>query len=121
MAKKPEQTKEPDRRVNPRKPIVVKEARCISGIDVFFGYAANVSRGGLFIATPKLRRRDEEYEIQFTLPGLDRTFHCRARVMWTRHYRHDSPESPGFGLQFIDLPQADADLIDQWISSNDRG
>jgi len=74
----------PDRRTSPRSPIVVREARCIAGMEVFFGCATNVSRSGMFIATPKLRDLNEEYQIQFRLPGSGREIRCRARVVWSR-------------------------------------
>ncbi|HSH71222.1 MAG TPA: PilZ domain-containing protein [Deferrisomatales bacterium] len=105
----------PNRRASPRSHMVVREARCIAGMDVFFGCATNVSRSGMFIATPKLRDADQEYEIQFHLPGGGREIRCRARVVWARHYRHGSPQAPGFGLQFIDLAPEDAAAIDAWV------
>ncbi|MBI5441252.1 MAG: hypothetical protein HY900_08590, partial [Deltaproteobacteria bacterium] len=46
-----------ERRMYPRSPIVIREARCLAGMDVFFGYAVNVSRDGLFISTPASRKR----------------------------------------------------------------
>lgn len=106
-----------DQRVHPRSPIVVREARCICGIDVFFGYARNISRGGVFIATPKKRKPGEVYEIQFSLPGVERSFRCRARVVWVRGYRHDSHLQPGFGLQFLDIAEEDAEAIDAWVKA----
>ena len=108
---------EVDRRAHPRSPIVVRETRRISGIDVFFGYAQNISRGGAFIATPKKRMPGETHEIEFTLPGVDQTFLCQARVVWARSYRPGSPHPPGFGLEFIDLPEEDALVIDAWVHS----
>ena len=107
----------PDRRANPRSPIVVREARCIAGMEVFFGCATNVSRSGMFIATPKLRDPNAEYEIHFTLPGRGREIRCRARVVWSRRYHHDSKDAPGFGLQFIDLSEEDAADIDSWVEA----
>lgn len=115
MKKKDPGKGSPDQRAHPRSPIVVREARCISGIEVFFGYARNISRGGVFIATPKKRKPGEIYEIQFGLPGLERTFRCQARVVWVRGYRHGSPLQPGFGVQFLDLPEDDAEAIDAWV------
>src|SRR5689334_13544395 len=96
-----------ERRVYPRSPILIREARCLAGMDVFFGYAVNVSREGLFISTPVPKRRGpgEVFEIRFSLPGRERVFSCRASVVWTRPYRQDSGEPPGFGLKFIDLPE----------------
>ncbi|NOY45494.1 MAG: pilus assembly protein PilZ [Deltaproteobacteria bacterium] len=108
-----------DRRAHPRVPLVVREARCIAGMEVFFGYATNVSRGGLFINSPRVRQPGEEFEIRFGLPGLDREFACRARVVWARPYRHDSPHPPGYGLRFLDLPEEDARRIDEWVRSQE--
>jgi uncharacterized protein (TIGR02266 family) len=106
-----------NRRVHPRVPILVRETRCIAGMEVFFGQAINISRGGLFIATsaPKKRKAGETFEIEFELPGCDRVFRCQARVMWIRSFRRDKSATPGFGLQFLDLTQEDGDAIEAWI------
>ena len=109
----------PERRTSIRTPIVVREARCIAGMEVFFGCATNLSRRGMFIATPRLRDTDQEYELQFQLPGGGREIRCRARVVWARHYHHDSPHAPGFGLQFIDITDEDAAAIDAWVDDAD--
>lgn len=116
----PQDGREPDRRAHPRSPIVVREARCICGIEVFFGYALDVSRGGLFISTTKRRPIGEIHEIQFSLPDLARTFQCRARVVWNRTYVPDSHRPPGFGLQFVDLPEEDAEQIADWVRKTCR-
>ena len=104
-----------DRRANPRSPVVVREARCIAGIEVFFGHAVDVSSGGMFIATSKMRAPGTEYEVQFRLPGYDREFRCRVVVVWTRRYRHDSTVPPGIGLRFLDMPEEDRHAIDEWV------
>lgn len=106
-----------DRRANPRSQIVVREARCVGGMEVFFGCATNVSRSGMFINTPKLRDLNEEYAIQFRVPGSGREIRCRARVVWARHYHQGSPHAPGFGLQFLDLAPEDAAAIDAWVDA----
>ncbi|GAB4262438.1 PilZ domain-containing protein [Deferrisoma sp.] len=118
--RKPPSTRPPaDRRAHPRSPLPVREARCIAGMEVFFGYATNVSRGGLFINSPRTRRPGEEVEIRFELPGVEGVFSCRARVVWARPYRHGSPHPPGFGLQFLDLPEEDARRIDEWVRAQE--
>ncbi|GAB4259633.1 MAG: hypothetical protein Kow0092_08010 [Deferrisomatales bacterium] len=107
-----------DPRASPRSPIPVTEARSIAGMDVFFGYALNISRGGAFIATTKYRQPGEEYRIRFRLPGLDRPpFCCQARVVWVRRYHHGCHMAAGFGLRFLDLAEADARAIDEWVRS----
>ncbi|MHB8765408.1 MAG: PilZ domain-containing protein [Deferrisomatales bacterium] len=104
-----------DRRAHLRVPAVVREARLIGGKDVFFGYAANVGRGGLFINSPRARSPGEEWEIRFEVPGLGRELRCRARVVWSRRFSPRSPHPPGFGMEFLDLPPADAAAIEAWI------
>ncbi|MBI5017260.1 MAG: PilZ domain-containing protein [Deltaproteobacteria bacterium] len=104
-----------ERRANPRIPVVVREAQCRVGIDVFFGCAVNVGRGGLFISSVRPRHPGEVHEIQFEVPGLDRIFRCRARVVWSRRYAAKSSRSPGFGLQFLDLPQEDRRALEAWV------
>ena len=108
-------------RTHPRVPILVREARCIAGMEVFFGQATNVSRGGLFIATAAPRKRSvgETFEIEFELPGCDRKFRCRARVAWIRSFRRDDSSAPGFGLQFLDLGVEDENAIDAWVRSEE--
>lgn len=108
--------KDADRRIYPRSPVVVREARCICGIDVFFGYAKNISRSGLFIATPKLREPGSRYEIQFKVPGLDHEFTCNGEIMWVRPYKHGSPKPPGFGVKFTEMPEEEALLLDKWVA-----
>jgi len=105
-----------DRRVYPRSPVVVREAKTICGMDVFFGYALNVSRSGLFIASSKLRNKGERFTIEFSLQGLDRGFKCEATVIWNRPYRSGNPLPPGYGLRFEDLSEEDASIIDAWVA-----
>ncbi|TAL17011.1 pilus assembly protein PilZ [bacterium] len=107
---------EADRRAYPRSPVVVKKAKLHYGNEIFFGYATNVSRSGLFISSTKLRSPGETYAVEFTLPGdASRRFVCRAEVMWARPYRQGSFCSAGFGLRFLDLPEEDAVFIDEWV------
>lgn len=103
-----------ERRASPRTQVVVREARCLFGIEVFFGCALNVGPGGLFISTVRRREPGEVHEIQFEVPGLHRTFRCRARVVWSRGYERSSPRPPGFAVQFLDLPDDDRRVLAEW-------
>jgi uncharacterized protein (TIGR02266 family) len=85
-------------------------------MEVFFGYAQNISRSGLFIGTTKQRPVGTEYEIQFRLPGLARDFRCMSRVVWVRPFRPSIP--PGFGLEFLGLSEEDKNLIDEWVGGH---
>jgi Tfp pilus assembly protein PilZ len=107
---------DPNMRAYPRSPVVIKEARLINGMDVFFGYAQNISRTGLFIGSPKLRPIGEEHEVHFTLPGINEEFKCKTRVVWVRHFKKDSPKPPGIGLEFCELTSEEATLIEKWVA-----
>jgi hypothetical protein len=106
-----------DRRTSPRTPVVVREARCLVGMEVFFGCALNVGRGGLFISSVRRREPGEVHDIQFEIPGLGRVFRCRARVVWSRGYDAGSKRSPGFGLEFLDLPEEDRRALTLWVET----
>ncbi len=107
-----------NRRAYPRSPVVVREARCIAGMDVFFGYATNISRSGLFIATSKRRPVGDIYEVHFDLPGTSHKIKCKVSVVWTRGYSKDTCRQPGIGLAFIDIPEDQAQTIDDWIKAD---
>ena len=99
-----------------RSPLIVEKIPCGDGKKTLFGYAKNVSRGGLFIATVKPRERGEEFTIELSLPTKPKhTFRCRCEVVWKRHFKRKDAHEPGMGLRFLDLDDADGDKIDEWV------
>jgi len=101
-----------------RSPLIVEKIPCGDGQKTLFGYAKNVSRGGLFIATVKPREPGEEFIIELTLPMKPGyTFRCRCEVVWKRHFQRKSSHEPGMGLRFIDIADADGDMIDEWVTT----
>jgi len=55
-------------RLATRVPLIVEKIPIEDGQKTFFGYAKNISRGGLFIATVKPREVGEVFTIELTLP-----------------------------------------------------
>jgi uncharacterized protein (TIGR02266 family) len=99
-----------------RFPLIVEKIPCGDGQKTLFGYAKNVSRGGLFISTVKPREPGEVFTVELTLPMPHRyTFRCRCEVVWKRHFLRKSSDEPGMGLRFLDIPDADGDKIDEWV------
>lgn len=99
-----------------RAPLIVEKIPCGDGRKTLFGYAKNISRGGIFIATLKPREPGEEFMIELTLPMVPRyTLRCRCEVVWTRHFQRKDSNEPGMGLRFLELAAADGDKIDEWI------
>ena len=103
-------------RLATRVPLIVEKIPVEDGQKSFFGYAKNISRGGLFIATVKPREVGEEFTIELTLPLAPRhLIRCRSEVIWKRHFKKKDRHEPGMGLRFLDLSDADSDKINRWV------
>ena len=108
-----------NQRLATRVPLIVEKIPIEDGQKTFFGYAKNISRGGLFIATVKPREPGEEFTIELTLPLSPRhLIRCRSEVIWKRHYHKKEPLEPGMGMRFIDLSDTDGDKIDAWVEAH---
>lgn len=99
-----------------RSPLIVLRVKLDDGRKTFFGYAKNISRSGLFIATVNPREPGERFHVELALPApLGRSVQCDCEVVWKRLYSKGSSHEPGMGLRFIDLPEEMADVIDRWV------
>jgi len=114
----PEYTAEQiNKRRSIRAPLIIEKIPCDDGHKTFFGYAKNVSRGGLFIATVKPRELGEEFLIEWTLPTKPKyTIRCRCEVVWKQHFQRKGANEPGMGLRFLDLAETDGDKVDEWVA-----
>ena len=57
-----------NKRLATRVPLIVEKIPIEDGQKTFFGYAKDISRGGLFIATVKPREPGQVFTIELTLP-----------------------------------------------------
>lgn len=104
------------RRSNLRAPLIVENIHLDDGKKTFFGYAKNISCGGLFIGTVKPREPGDRFKIEITLPAPTRlTFHATCEVVWKRHFNPKVKLEPGMGLKFVDLPQDLTAKVDEWV------
>ena len=107
-----------NQRNNLRAPLIVEKVPCEDTQKTFFGYAKNISSGGLFIATVNPREPGEQFVIELTLPAPDKTLiRCNCEVVWKRHFERKGNYEPGMGLKFLDMPQETVDRIDAWVKS----
>jgi len=107
-----------DQRKHLRSPLIVLRVKLDDGRKSFFGYAKNISRSGLFIASVSPKEPRERFQVELALPApLKRTVQCTCEVVWKRDYSKGAPHEPGMGLKFLDLPDEVAEAIDRWIRS----
>ncbi len=108
-------TKPPDRRSDLREPIIVFKIVEDGNQQHLFGYAKNISRSGLFIASINPREAGERFYITFEIPKTGIRARCQCEVVWTRRYKQGSRLEPGYGVRFLNLPDDIAVAIDGWI------
>ncbi len=99
-----------------RVPLIVEKLACGDGRRTFFGYARNISCGGLFIATVSPREPGDRFDLQVTLPAsAGFTLSCRCEVVWKRHFEQGQKFEPGMGLRFLDLSPEIAAALELWL------
>jgi uncharacterized protein (TIGR02266 family) len=114
---KEEQHKAPDRRTCLREPVIVLKVTEEINRKYFFGYAKNISRGGLFIASINPRKAGQQFDIAFQIPDTAIKVKCLCEVVWSREYKRKVSKEPGYGVRFLNLEDKVAVSIDRWISS----
>jgi uncharacterized protein (TIGR02266 family) len=89
----------------------------------YTGLTQDISTGGLFLATHRLRPRGERLTIRFSLPGNPDPITVEAEVRWIRDVssfsdrQHDHPT--GMGLKFIALPPTAKAAIAAFLKQRD--
>ncbi|MBL8921755.1 MAG: TIGR02266 family protein [Myxococcaceae bacterium] len=88
--------------------------------DNFFnGFSANISDGGVFIATVNMLPLGTSVDVGFTLPTGER-IECRGVVRWVREVDDRNPQnSPGMGVQFVDLEPRAVQAIERFIEQRE--
>jgi len=90
-----------ENRRHPRLEIVLK-VEYDSPQDFLADYTANVSGGGLFIATTRPFQVGEKLSFDISFPGLLDPIHCYGEVRWIRGTEKASDNEPaGIGVAFI--------------------
>jgi uncharacterized protein (TIGR02266 family) len=84
-----------------RFPIKV-EVSYSSAHNFYTGVIENVSSGGIFVATDTPGAIGDEYEVSFTVPGLDKPCTAVCQVRWIREVGGTSAPA-GMGLRFVRL------------------
>lgn len=95
------------------RPLTVLKIWPEDGRRTFFGYAANIGRGGLRIDATSPREPQSRHHLEIPLPTG--TLECRCEVVWKRSYSNGDGYPPAMGLRFLDLPEERAVELDDWV------
>lgn len=84
----------------------------------YAGFAENLSAGGVFIATHKLKPVGSQIELTINLPeGVQ--IRATGQVRWIRVFNERSDTPPGMGVRFDELAPASVELIQSFLSQRD--
>lgn len=117
MDEEEEPQKPPDKRKFLRDPIIVfKVTEDTQLKPPLFGYARDISRGGLFVSSINPRNPGDRFNISFQIPNTDIKVRCQCEVVWARKFSKSGKLEPGYGVKFMDIPEGVAVAIDNWVS-----
>jgi uncharacterized protein (TIGR02266 family) len=111
--------KAPDRRKALRNPLLILKVTDPHERKTLFGYAKNISRGGLFITSINPREPGERFWIRFEIPSAAIQVECECEVVWNRKYKAKVKKDAGYGVRFIDLPPTLSSAIETWVQKNE--
>ena len=105
------------RRKNLGIPILITRVNDESKGKTFFGYAKNISQGGMFIQSVNPRNVNERFQIEFSLPGEDKPIGGKVEVVWKRQLLSRKSYEPGMGIRFLDMEEDKSAKINNWVES----
>lgn len=71
--------------------------------------SGDISEGGLFLSTYRPLTVGSAVDVEFTLPGTERSIRARGEVRWVREHSAELPR--GVGIAFEKMPEDDRDEI----------
>lgn len=84
----------------------------------YAGFAENLSAGGVFIATHKLKPVGSKIELTINLPEGTQV-KTEGEVRWVRVFNEHSDTPPGMGVKFDQLPDESLAAIQDFLARRD--
>lgn len=106
------------RRAHPRFTVDL-EVTVMSEHNFYAGFLENLSVGGVFIATHRLKPVGSEIEISINLPDREEPVRGVGEVRWIREYHENSDVSPGMGVKFVKLENGADEAITEFLEARD--
>lgn len=75
----------------------------------------NIGETGLFLTTGVTLSADDIVELRFTLPGINKEFDLKGRVIWSTSEVIDKTTFPGGGIKFTNITSEDKELLKTFI------
>jgi type IV pilus assembly protein PilZ len=105
----------PQKRDYPRAPVSIRIQYRTGQNGAKEGFTAIMGGGGLFIDTLSPLPAGTDVSLEFGLPGQTGSVHVEGQVVWVRPEFDPKGFSPGMGVQFKKINQADREKIVQLI------
>jgi uncharacterized protein (TIGR02266 family) len=109
----------PDNRRHQPRYSVDLDVTMSSDHNFYAGFAENISSGGLFVATYVKRPKGDRLEIVMNIPGHPEPIRAIGEVRWSREYSEHSNVPPGLGVRFVELPEHDAKIIENFVKDRE--
>ncbi|HXU81703.1 MAG TPA: TIGR02266 family protein [Polyangia bacterium] len=112
-----------ERRTSPRIDLEI-EVSFESDSNFYTGLTQDISSGGLFVSTHKLRKIGQRMMVKFGLPGSPQPVMVECEVRWLRepgplHDHRSVDHPPGMGLKFLNLSPESRTAIDYFLRRRD--
>ena len=96
-------------------PMLITRIKGDSNVKTFFGYAKNVSQGGMFIQSVNPKNVSEQFQVEFSLPGEKELIRGTVEVVWKRQVSLHKRYEPGMGIKFLDIKEEKSTEINTWV------
>ncbi len=84
----------------------------------YTGFSANLSDGGLFVATFRAHEVGDRVRVRFRLPGMDAAIEAKVEVQWLRPHDVASEVAPGFGGAFVEISDEGRAAVEHFVKGH---
>jgi uncharacterized protein (TIGR02266 family) len=85
----------------------------------YTGFIENMSTGGIFVATHKVKPVGERLAFSITLPDSKQPITGEGEVRWVRLYSEDSNVEPGMGLRFTEISAQNVHRVQTFLAQRE--
>jgi uncharacterized protein (TIGR02266 family) len=85
----------------------------------YTGFIENMSSGGIFIATHRLKQVGEQIEFTINLPDSKQPITGIGEVRWVRVYSEDSNVEPGMGVRFTQISAQAVHRVQEFLAQRE--